>query len=59
MAKTIAVPLEIHAGERRVAATPETVVQLLTMQRRWILNSAPPAKVPAGCFQVSLGSSHE
>jgi NAD(P) transhydrogenase subunit alpha len=31
MAMTIAVPLEIHAGERRVAATPETVSQLLKL----------------------------
>ena len=31
MAKTIAVPSEIHAGERRVAATPETVRQLLKL----------------------------
>jgi len=28
MAMTIAVPREIHAGERRVAATPDTVAQL-------------------------------
>lgn len=31
MAKTIAVPREIHPGERRVAATPETVAQLLKL----------------------------
>lgn len=31
MAMTIAVPREIHAGERRVAATPETVGQLLKL----------------------------
>ncbi|MGU7774555.1 Re/Si-specific NAD(P)(+) transhydrogenase subunit alpha [Burkholderia sp. MR1-5-21] len=31
MARTIAVPREIHAGERRVAATPETVGQLLKL----------------------------
>lgn len=31
MAMTIAVPREIRAGERRVAATPETVGQLLTL----------------------------
>ncbi len=31
MAKMIAVPREIHAGERRVAATPETVGQLLKL----------------------------
>jgi NAD/NADP transhydrogenase alpha subunit len=31
MAKTIAVPREIHTGERRVAATPETVGQLLKL----------------------------
>ena len=30
MAMTIAVPHEIRAGERRVAATPETVGQLMT-----------------------------
>jgi len=31
MAMTIAVPREIYAGERRVAATPDTVGQLLTL----------------------------
>ncbi|MGV7242953.1 hypothetical protein ACRXB1_14415, partial [Caballeronia sp. M23-90] len=31
MAMTIAVPREIRAGERRVAATPETVGQLLKL----------------------------
>ena len=31
MAMTIAVPRETHAGERRVAATPDTVAQLLKL----------------------------
>ncbi len=31
MAMTIAVPREIHAGERRVAATPETSAQLIKL----------------------------
>jgi NAD(P) transhydrogenase subunit alpha len=31
MAMTIGVPREIHAGERRVAATPDTVAQLLKL----------------------------
>jgi NAD(P) transhydrogenase subunit alpha len=34
MAMTIAVPRETHAGERRVAATPDTVVQLLKLGYR-------------------------
>jgi len=48
MALMIGIPREIHAGERRVAATPETVTQLMKLGYVVALESGAGASSPMG-----------
>ncbi|MCY0855234.1 Re/Si-specific NAD(P)(+) transhydrogenase subunit alpha [Cupriavidus sp. D39] len=44
MAMTIGVPLEVHAGERRVAATPDSVRELIKLGYRVVVESGAGAQ---------------